>query len=232
MNNDEKFLVELLYKELELARSKGLMADEWFFKLISIAIIPFFVIITYPIIKPEFRIMLCGIPVLSILGILLIFTLANHYSYSTFYGRYLQLRINDILKKDEFFNPKFKKIFYEDWSSNVRFSFFISILLLIVTNLSLYPIIDKTLDDFYVKHHLFFNSHIYYNLLYHYYWKIIIIFFSFIFLTCLFIKRNSENKAKRLYENIIQNKKRITEGEVGLKDETQHCITRKNNGTE
>jgi hypothetical protein len=44
MIKDDKFLVELLYKELEHAREKARKTDEWVFKTISIIIIPFFIL--------------------------------------------------------------------------------------------------------------------------------------------------------------------------------------------
>ena len=141
MEDGTRELVDLLYKELVRVKAKSRATDEWVYRFVSIGVVPFFFFLGYCAVNSSYRILLTALPYLSTLGFLLVMNLWNHYSYSSHYGRYLEERINRLLRGEELLDSRFSKIYYEDWRSLVPFTFILSIVLLIALNVAAYPVI-------------------------------------------------------------------------------------------
>jgi hypothetical protein len=148
MSIKKEVLIDILYKELEHVRKKNQMTDEWFFKIISIGVIPFLLFIAYALINESFKIILCALPFLSVLGLFVISIIVNHYLYCRYYGAYLQARINSLLEKDEILDFVYGEIFYTNKKSMVSISFAFSFVLLILINIIAFPLIENVLNSY------------------------------------------------------------------------------------
>jgi len=144
----KKTVIDLLYKELEHVRRKSLMVDDFFFKLLSIGVIPFLGILAYAILKHELRVVVCAVPFLSILGTLVVAVLSVHYSYCGSYGSFLERRINSLVGTDVLIESSFGRVFYGSAFTIVRVSYVLSFLLLLLLNFLAWPLIDHMREEF------------------------------------------------------------------------------------
>jgi hypothetical protein len=202
---DDKFLVELLYKELEQVRETAGKTSEWVFKTISIGAIPFFILIGYGVANPKYKIAFCAIPFLSIIGILLECILFTHYSFSSSYGKYLMWRINNLIGNKELYGHDYGRIFFggNDSISIVQWTLFISIVILLSINYFAYPIIEIVLYEYYSTYCGIYKHA---DFLYGYYWWLVVTFFVMIILPCLYFFSSSNKKAEKLFNKLVNEK--------------------------
>jgi hypothetical protein len=146
-----KMVVETLYKEFQRIQVKSVATDDWFFRFLSIAVIPFLGFLGYAAITPPFRILVAALPVLSLVGLLVVCVLSSHYVYAGTYGTYLQLEINRRLRSAVMRDTIFGAAAYDQFTP-VRVSYSIGVGLLVVVNLLAAPFITHVVHDFYATH--------------------------------------------------------------------------------
>jgi hypothetical protein len=143
-----KVAVETLYKEFQRVQAKSVATDDWFFRFLSIAVIPFLGFLGYSAITPQYRILVAALPMLSLVGILVVFVLSSHYAYANIYGDYLQREINRLLGSDVMRDNIFGAAAYNKFTP-VMVSYGIGFSLLFAVNILAAPFITKVVDVFY-----------------------------------------------------------------------------------
>ena len=144
---DDKKIADILHEEMNRVRDKSTHTDEWFYRMISVVIIPFFIIIGYSLIDIKYRIIALSLPFFSILGVLLTFMLLNHYAYVTNSCRLLEERLNFIVSGLDLRGEELSKIFYGGKLSIPKISFFVGFMFLVGVNIFAYPIIESVLQQ-------------------------------------------------------------------------------------
>ena len=152
MSLNDDMRLDVLFRELNRVREKALKTDEWFFALLSVAIVPFLVLMGYCAVNPSYRILIASIPLISIVGILAVAILLNHYLYVGYYATYLEARVNDLLGKREIRDLQFAKVFYNSPSSIVTVSFATAFLSILLSNGLVVPLINHVRDGFLLAH--------------------------------------------------------------------------------
>lgn len=145
MTADEEKAFDVLKQELSEVRTKARLVDDWIFRLLSIAYIPFLVLLLFPYANAQYRVAFLAMPFLSILGILLHSVFANHYLFCTHYGRYLERRLNGLVKSNEILDSKFGEIFYGAKTSILFLSSFLVFAFIVAINVALFPVINRIL---------------------------------------------------------------------------------------
>lgn len=146
-----KIAADILYKEFQRIQAKSIATDDWFFRFLSIAVIPFFGFLGYCAVTPGYRILVAALPVLSIVGLLVVAVLSSHYLYATVYGKYLQREINKLVRINIMRDALFGAAAYDRFTP-VRVSYGIGLALLIMVNLLAGPFIDRELRRFHASH--------------------------------------------------------------------------------
>ena len=141
MDEGTKLVVDVLYKEFARVRGKSVATDDWFFRFLSIAVVPFLASVAYALANPAYRIFLAALPFLSIIGVTVVLVLATHYIYATSYAEYLENRINKILGGWEVRELVFDERAYRKFSSPITLSYVLGIFILVVVNFTAIPII-------------------------------------------------------------------------------------------
>ena len=152
MTPDEEKAFEVLKQELTEVRTKSRMVDDWIFKSLSIAYIPFLVLLLFPYANAQYRVAFLAMPFLSILGILLHSVFANHYLFCTHYGRYLERRLNELINCNEIRDSKFSEIFYGAKTSILYLSSSLVFAFMMAINVALFPVISKILVTIIAQH--------------------------------------------------------------------------------
>jgi hypothetical protein len=153
VEDSTKVLVDLLSNELVRVKAKGVATDDWFYRLLSVGIVPFLAFLGYCAVNQPYRILIAALPSLSITGALIVGILSNHYQYARYYGDYLERRINDLLGGEVLLDSRFVATFYRGWFSLVSLGYAVSLALLLLLNVAAYPVIDATVQVFYTGHH-------------------------------------------------------------------------------
>jgi hypothetical protein len=147
MTPDDEKVFEVLKQELSEVRTKARLVDDWIFRSLSIAYIPFLVLLLFPYANAQYRIAFLAMPFLSILGLLLHSVFANHYLFCTHYGRYLERRLNGLINSSEILDSKFGEIFYGAKTSILFLSSALVLTFMVVINVALFPVINRILDN-------------------------------------------------------------------------------------
>ena len=147
MDDHIKVTIDLLYKEFQRIQAKSLATDDWFFRFLSIAVVPFFAFVAYGLANAEYQIFLAALPLLSVIGATVVLMLSTHYFYIAAYGSYLQSRINALLGSAELRDNSFSAVAYRGWSP-VAVSHTVGFLALIGLNLAALPIISVAIQRF------------------------------------------------------------------------------------
>ena len=142
MDTRESKAVDALLMELEQVREKSRMIDEWFFKLLSIIVIPFFVLLAFAYANSPYRMAFLAVPFIGIIGIFVNSIFINHYMYCERYGAYLQKRINQLLKKKEIRRQCFADVFYNTKSSFSILAYVLVMLMFVALMIFLVPIVN------------------------------------------------------------------------------------------
>jgi len=196
-----KVLIDVLQKELVRVKEKARATDEWFYRLLSVGIVPFLAFLGYCAVNPTYRILMAALPFISILGVLLIGILSNHYLYASYYGGYLEHRINILLRGEELLDSRFGGIFYHGFGSLVFFSYALSLVLLFLVNLAAYPIIDATIKTFYRDHYKTLGRSAY---VLEYFWQLTFLFLFVVLAICVVSYVRSVRQARRVTRMIGQ----------------------------
>jgi len=144
MDERSKLLTDVLYKEFQRIQSKSATTDEWFFRFLSIAIVPFLAFLAYVLANPSYHVFLTALPLLSLIGCVVVSQLMLAYTHVGAYTRYLEVRLNDLFQNDEMCNERFARAFYAGWWSPVRTSVTLGFFLVAVCNLAAIPVITET----------------------------------------------------------------------------------------
>jgi hypothetical protein len=146
-----KATVDILYKEFQRIQAKSVSTDDWFFRYLSIAVVPFLGFLGYAAISPQYRILVAALPVLSVIGLLVVLVLSSHYVYVSSYGNYLQREINRLLRSETMRDTCFSTAAYEKFTP-VRVSFAVGFVLLFFVNVTAAPFITRVVHDFSLTH--------------------------------------------------------------------------------
>ncbi|MEA2570768.1 MAG: hypothetical protein QOI24_2769 [Acidobacteriota bacterium] len=152
MTDETKSTIDILQKELAQTRAKSVSADDWFFRFLSIAVVPFFAFVAYVLANVEYRIYLAALPLLSIIGVAVVLVLATHYIYATTYCEYLERRLNRFLGSVEVRESEFNKAAYRRLSSPVGLSYAVGFGALFLMNVVAKGLIDLQIGRFLATH--------------------------------------------------------------------------------
>jgi hypothetical protein len=83
IDDRQKIAVDTLYKEFLRIQAKSVATDDWFFRFLSIAVIPFFGFLGYCAVTPGYRILVAALPVLSIVGLMVVSVLTSRRHVQT-----------------------------------------------------------------------------------------------------------------------------------------------------
>jgi hypothetical protein len=146
-----KIAVDTLYKEFQRIQVKSVATDDWFFRFLSIAVVPFVAFLGYAAITPQYRILVAALPALSLVGLLVVCVLSSHYAYATVYGDYLQREINRLLGSEVLHDTTFGRAAYNARFTPVNVSYGIGIALLVAVNVLAAPFITQVVAVFYER---------------------------------------------------------------------------------
>jgi hypothetical protein len=146
-----RIAVETLYKEFQRAQAKSAAADDWFFRFLSIAVIPFIGFLGFCAANPGYRIFVATLPILSVIGILVVAVLSSHYLYAGMYSTYLQSKINQLLEVDALPAISFDAAAYRRFTP-VTVSYVIGLALLTLINILAAPFITREIVRFRATH--------------------------------------------------------------------------------
>jgi len=155
MTDESKAMTEILYKEFQRISAKSAATDDWFFRFLSIAVVPFLAFLAYCLANPTYRIFVATLPFLSLIGLSVVVVLTTHYQYANSYGEYLTNRINAILGVEhlgKIRDAEFGRACYMGWHSPVTVSYVLGIGGLVFINVVAVPIINSTKDALKAKH--------------------------------------------------------------------------------
>ncbi len=111
LDERDRLAVETLYKEFQRIQAKSSATDDWFFRFLSIAVVPFLVFLAASL-NPQYRIFIAALPVLSMIGALVVVVLTSHYLYVGSYGEYLQRQINERLGSEVIRDTRYARAAY------------------------------------------------------------------------------------------------------------------------
>lgn len=140
-------LVDILYKECEFHKNDTAAVDERIFRLISIVIVPFFLLIGYLIFQEKFRSLIIVVPFLSIVAVLALGNLFQRYVVNWLYIRYLENKINHIIGKPYLFSEDIYITYYTKWLTLPNATLFLSIAMLTFLNIIIAPAINNVLKN-------------------------------------------------------------------------------------
>ena len=146
MTPNEEKTFELLKQELSEVRTKSRMVDDWIFRSLSIAYIPFLILLLFPYANAQYRVAFLAMPFISILGIVLHSVFANHYLFCIHYSRYLERRLNELVEGNEILDSKFGEIFYGAKTSILFLLSSLVFVLMVAINIALFPVINRILS--------------------------------------------------------------------------------------
>jgi len=195
MTPDEEKTFEVLKQELSEVRTKSRMVDDWIFRSLSIAYIPFLVLLLFPYANAQYRLAFLAMPFLSILGILLHSVFANHYLFCTHYGRYLERRLNELVKRNEIRDSKFGEIFYGAKTSILYLASSLVFAFMMAINVALFPVINKILVTIIVQNP---DAPLLVSLCMRHFWPLHFALFAGVVVVLGFGHLNSLRKVKRL----------------------------------
>jgi len=176
------------------------MVDDWIFRSLSIAYIPFLVLLLFPYANAQYRVAFLAMPFISILGIVLHSVFANHYLFCTHYGRYLERRLNELVKGDEILDSKFGEIFYGAKTSILFLSSSLVFALMVTINIALFPVINRILSTIIAQNP---DAPLLVSLGMRRFWVLHIALFACVIGILGFGHLNSLRKVKRLETHII-----------------------------
>lgn len=84
MTDPSKAVIDTLYKEFQRINSKSAATDDWFFRFLSIAVVPFLAFLAYCLATPGHRIFVATLPFLSLIGLAVVAVLTTHLRVSYF----------------------------------------------------------------------------------------------------------------------------------------------------
>jgi len=148
VTDETKVMVDTLYKEFQRVSSKSVATDDWFFRFLSIAVVPFLVFLAYCLVTPGYRIFVATLPFLSLLGLAVVAVLTTHYQYAGAYGEHLINRINQELGAREIRHVEFDRACYKGWHSPVTISYILGFGVLIFLNVLAVPVINSAREAF------------------------------------------------------------------------------------
>jgi hypothetical protein len=163
-----RLLVETVYKEFQRVQAKSAATDDWFFRFLSIAVVPFLVFLAYSLVTPSFRIFVAALPLLSLIGLLVVGVLTSHYLYANAYGAHLQRRLNLLLGPDTMTDLHYGPAAYGGFTP-VTVSFLFGLLLLLLLNVCTIPLIDREIHLFHGRNAMHLNGA---EILLEWYWQI------------------------------------------------------------
>jgi hypothetical protein len=167
-----KVAIDTLYKEFQRVQGKSVATDDWFFRFLSIAVIPFIGFLGYCAVTPAYRILVAGLPVLSIVGLLVVAVLSSHYLFAGVYGSYLQREINRLLGIEVMHDSVFGAAAYNRFTP-VTVSYAIGLALLVFVNVLAVPFITREISIFHARHRLALGVS---GRLLDYYWPFVSVF--------------------------------------------------------
>jgi hypothetical protein len=143
VNELEEKAFEVLLNELSDVRAKSRSVDEWIFKSLSIAYIPFLGLLIVPYLNPQYRIAFLAAPFLSGVGLLVHSIFLNHYIFCGTYTRHLERRLNEILETEEIIESKYVDIFYHSKTSIPFLATSLAFAIVLLVNVILVPVINS-----------------------------------------------------------------------------------------
>lgn len=171
MDEGIKATLDVLYKEFSRVQAKSVATDDWFFRFLSIAIVPFLAFLAYASANPAYRVFIAALPFLSIIGVAVVLLLSAHYIYATSYAEYLERRMNTLLRGYEVRESAFNIAAYRKWFSPVGFGYILGLTGVAALNALAVPIIKIQLKVFIATHpHLPDETRTILNL----YWPVVI----------------------------------------------------------
>lgn len=200
MTDESKAVIDTLYKEFQRINAKSVATDDWFFRFLSIAVVPFLAFLAYCLATPGYRIFVATLPFLSLIGLAVVAVLTTHYKYVGAYGEYLTRRINKELGAEEIREAEFNRACYQVWYSPVVISYAMGVAMLLLLNILAVPIINSARRAFVTEKHV--QQLGWTVILLEYYWLITIacIILSFAaFLISYFRIRNITQKLLRRF---------------------------------
>jgi hypothetical protein len=154
MTDESKAVIDTLYKEFQRINSKSVATDDWFFRFLSIAVVPFLAFLAYCLANPGYRIFVATLPFLSLIGVAVVAVLSTHYLYVGAYGEYLTRRINKELGAEEIREAEFNQACYQGWHSPVTASYVMGLGVLVLLNILAVPIINSAKRAFVTARHV------------------------------------------------------------------------------
>jgi hypothetical protein len=145
-------VIDVLKQELSEVRTKSRLVDDWIFRSLSIAYIPFLALVIYPYANKEYRVAFLAVPFLSLLGALLHSIFINHYMFCHHYGKYLQRRLNESLGGDYIQDSQFGDIFYLSKSSIASLTSVLAFIVILMINIALIPVINIVIATIRAQH--------------------------------------------------------------------------------
>lgn len=142
----EKVIVDVLLKEFQRLQAKSVATDDWFFRFLSIAVIPFFAFLGYCAVTPAYRILVAALPVLSIVGLMVVSVLTSHYLFVGVYASFLERQIN-IHLGEVMHDSKFGTAAYTRFTP-VTVSYGLGLAMLVVINVIAVPFINREVTRF------------------------------------------------------------------------------------
>lgn len=170
MTDETKAVIDTLYKEFQRINAKSVATDDWFFRFLSIAVVPFLAFLSYCLANPGYRIFVATLPFLSLIGLAVVAVLTTHYLYVGAYGEYLTRRINENLGTKGIREAEFNRACYQVWYSPVVVSYAIGLGMLLIVNVLAVPIINSATRVFVTERHV--QQLGWTTLLLKYYWPI------------------------------------------------------------
>lgn len=147
ISDREKLIVDVLFKEFQRIQAKSVATDDWFFRFLSIAVIPFFAFLGYCAVTPAYRILVSALPVLSIVGLMVVSVLTSHYLFVGVYAEFLERQINLYVGEDVMHDSRFGTAAYTRFTP-VTVSYGLGIAMLVVINVIAVPFINREVIRF------------------------------------------------------------------------------------
>lgn len=152
MDEGTKVTIDTLSKELLRVYARSVGTDDWFFRFLSIAVVPFLGFLAYALANAQYRIFIAALPILSLIGSAVVLVLSSHYIFTGAYGNYLERRINVLLRGHELRDEIFGTAVYKGLSSPILLAHVVGFGALIAINIVSVPIINDTIQRFCAIH--------------------------------------------------------------------------------
>jgi len=138
-----KLLADMLFREFEFYRQDSQKTDELVFKLITVLVVPFLLLLGYTLFNPKFSAVVLIVPYVSLIGILILSSVFMRYAINDIYLKYLQKELNDMLGRRIFIGVDLAKMFYTKGFSIVKAGLTAVSFSVLVINLCLIPSIHR-----------------------------------------------------------------------------------------